>query len=98
MVPAEKPPAETQPEKSVNEKLLVAVEETNWPLKNLTTAVKTAKTEVVANSAVTSGPKYCEGDHTTSDPSGDTDSMRVSETVFSVKETLEIAGRHWVSQ
>ena len=61
--------------------------------------MKTAKTEVVANSAVTSGPKYCEGDHTTSDPSGDTDSMRVSETVFSVKETLEIAGRdHSVGQ
>jgi len=39
--------------------------------------MKTAKTEVVANSDVTSGPKYCEGDHTTSDPSGDTDSMRV---------------------
>ena len=40
--------------------------------------MKTAKTEVAANSDVISGPKYCEGDHTTSDPSGDTDSMRVS--------------------
>lgn len=39
--------------------------------------MKTAKTEVAANSDVTSGPKYCEGDHTTSDPSGDADSMRV---------------------
>ena len=39
--------------------------------------MKTAKTEVVANSDVTSGPKYCEGDHTTPDPNGETDSMRV---------------------
>ena len=39
--------------------------------------MKTAKTEVAANSDVTSGPKYCEGDHTTADPSGETDSMRV---------------------
>ena len=39
--------------------------------------MKTAKTEVVANSDVTSGPKYCEGDHTTPDPNGDPDSMRV---------------------
>ena len=39
--------------------------------------MKTAKTEVAANSQVTSGPKYCEGDQTTADPSGETDSMRV---------------------
>ena len=39
--------------------------------------MKTAKTEVVANSDVTSGPKYCEGDQTTADPGGETDSMRV---------------------
>ena len=39
--------------------------------------MKAAKTEVVANSDVTSGPKYCEGDQTTPDPNGETDSMRV---------------------
>ena len=39
--------------------------------------MKSAKTEVVSNSDVTSGPKYCEGDHTTPDPNGETDSMRV---------------------
>ena len=39
--------------------------------------MKTAKTQVAANSVVTSGPKYCEGDQTTADPSGETDSMRV---------------------
>jgi len=39
--------------------------------------MKTAKTEVAANSVVTSGPKYCEGDHTTPGPDGEMDSMRV---------------------
>ena len=41
--------------------------------------MKTAKTEVVSNSDVISGPKYC-GDPpttTTSDPNGEHDSMRV---------------------
>ena len=32
---------------------------------------------MVVNSDVTSGPKYCEGDQTTPDPNGETDSMRV---------------------
>merc|ERR1719394_1013067 len=39
--------------------------------------MKTAKTQTAANSVVTSGPKYCDGEQTTSDPGGDYDSMRV---------------------
>merc|ERR1712241_630425 len=38
---------------------------------------KTAKGQTQANSKVTSGPKYCEGDNTTPSPGGDVDSMRV---------------------
>ena len=39
--------------------------------------MKTAKTEVVSNSNVISGPKYCDGDQTTADPGGEYDSIRV---------------------
>ena len=39
---------------------------------------KSAKGQTQANSKVTSGPKYCEGDEpTTPNPGGETDSMRV---------------------
>ena len=38
---------------------------------------KTAKGQTTANSKVTSGPKYCEGEQTTAQPGGETDSMRV---------------------
>ena len=40
--------------------------------------MKTAKTQTAANSVVTSGPKYCEGEQTTSDPGGEYDSIRVA--------------------
>ena len=39
--------------------------------------MKTAKTQTTPNSAVISGPKFCEGDYTTPSPGGDPDSMRV---------------------
>jgi len=39
--------------------------------------MKTAKTQTAANSVVTSGPKYCDGEQTTSDPGGEYDSIRV---------------------
>ena len=39
--------------------------------------MKTAKTQTTSNSAVVSGPKYCDGEQTTTDPNGSTDSMRV---------------------
>jgi len=38
---------------------------------------KTAKGQTQANSKVTSGPKYCDGESTTAQPGGETDSMRV---------------------
>jgi len=38
---------------------------------------KTAKGQTQANSKLTSGPKYCDGDQTTASPGGETDSMRV---------------------
>ena len=38
---------------------------------------ETAEGQTAANSKVTSGPKYCEGEQTTAQPGGETDSMRV---------------------
>ena len=46
--------------------------------------MKTAKTQTTSNSDVVSGPKYCDGEQTTTDPNGSTDSMRVSTYVLRI--------------
>ena len=56
--------------------------------------MKTAKTQTSPNSAVISGPKFCEGDYTTPSPGGDPDSMRVggSNTIGNCLEITVCSG------